>query len=373
MPGFSNRSTFEHRPNAWSARVAEARASGATLLDLTESNPTRCDLLPSELNASNGQDGPVVYQAEPTGLHSAREAVSAYYKDMGVSVSPEQIVLTASTSEAYSLIFKLLLNPGESILIPRPSYPLFDFLAQLESVQAVHYRAMDAASLEAGLIAGPRAALIVHPNNPTGDYVPETFRTAILDALAESNGSLIADEVFYDYCRSGEATPSFAGCDDILCFTLSGLSKVCGLPGHKCSWIVVSGPEPQKQAALSRLECMGDTYLSVSASVQHALPALLAQRHGFQHAVRTRIQTNWDTLRAHIDTTEPTQGGWSAVVRLPPGSDDERMAIEVLEKHQVLVHPGYLFDYETHDRWVLSLLPKPTLFSQAVERLKSVL
>ena len=314
-----------------------------------------------------------MYEAAPTGLASARQAVARYYEDLGVAVSPEQVVLTASTSEAYSLLFKLLLNPGDSVLIPRPSYPLFDFLAQLDSVTSVPYRAMDPAAMESALTTGARAAMVVHPNNPTGHYAMTMFRDSLIQALADRGGALIADEVFYDYCRNDERPASFAGCDDVLCFTLSGLSKVCGLPGHKCSWIVVSGPDELKKEALSRLECMGDTYLSVSAGVQHALPGLLADRRPFQDAVHQRIQTNLNCLRQHIDTVEPAQGGWSAVVRLAPGSDDESMAIEALDRHNVLVHPGYLFDYETHDRWVLSLLPPPDTFSQAVQRLKTAL
>jgi hypothetical protein len=314
-----------------------------------------------------------VYEPAPLGLTPAREAVAQYYADKGIDVSANQVVLTASTSESYSLLFKLLLNPNDAVLLPRPSYPLFDFLAQLDAVRPIPYGAMDSASLEAGLTSGARVALTVHPNNPTGQFVNSDVRNSLLDALAERKGALLADEVFYDYCWMDDRPPSFAGCRDVLCFVLSGLSKVCGLPGHKCGWIVVGGPHGLRDEALARLECMCDTYLSVNTAVQHALPSLLAGREPFQQNLKARIRSNWETLQAHVPGVESRQGGWSAVIRLDPGCDDEGVAIQLLEQFGVVVHPGYLFDFPTHDRLVLNLIAPTEIFTKGVHCVASAL
>ncbi len=306
---------------------------------------------------------PAGYSPDPRGMLSAREAVVDYYGDLGVSLSPASVVLTASTSEAYSWLFTMLASPGERILTPRPSYPLFGALAQLAGVELVPYSADDPVrGVRAGLEGGAVAVIAVHPNNPTGQYARCQGEVAAL--VRRHGAALIADEVFYDFGLATQRPPTHAAASECLTFTLSGLSKVVGLPGFKLGWVVATGPGAER--ALEALEFLADTFLSVNVVAQHALPSLLAGRRVFQERVLRRLDEN---LRRLGPRFTPPEGGWTACLPLPPGANDEHRALDLLAQG-VLVHPGYFFDFEP-DRpaLVLSLLTPPERLEAALPAL----
>jgi aspartate/methionine/tyrosine aminotransferase len=353
------------------ARALAART--APYVDLTLSNPTVAGL---PIAAGILSPAPV-YEPHPRGLRSAREAVAACH-----GVSPEQVILTVSTSEAYSWLFKLLCAAGDEVLVPEPSYPLFGYLTALECVRAVPYPLrwdgewrLDAASLR--FSPRTRAVLVVSPGNPTGAYLKEDERLALALLCKENGCALICDEVFADYpaFEDPRRARTAASCDDVLAFSLSGLSKVAGLPQLKLAWLLASGPGAG--AALARLELIADTYLSVSTPVQLAAPDLLAGRGVFQRAVQARLRENraalaaahapdapWDVLRA--------EGGWSEVLSVPRSRSEEEWALRLLAAG-VLVHPGYFFDFPSGAHLVLSLLPPAEDFARGVRILAEVL
>jgi aspartate/methionine/tyrosine aminotransferase len=381
---FSARSGWELEENPLARLAAAKRAAGGTLLDLTASNPTTCDFVyPTEaILAALADPAQMRYAPHPTGAASARAAVAAYYRERGAAVDPAQVVLTASTSEAYAWCFKLLAGPGDAILIPQPSYPLFEYLAGLEAVRAVPYPLrydgewhIDFPALAARLTPETRAVILVHPNNPTGSFLKQAEYARLVELCHAHHLALICDEVFADFAAGADAgrmgTP--AGQDAVLTFTLSGLSKVAGLPQMKLSWMVVSGPVAERAAALARLEVIADTYLSVGTPVQLALPRLLELGGPIREQIRARVAAN----RRHLDTALadlpahalPAEGGWYAIVRLPALRREEEWATELLAEDDVLVQPGYFYDLPFAPALVISLLPPPAIFHEGIARL----
>ena len=376
-------------PNEITALLEEKRRVGARVLDLTETNPTRVGLAgagPAELRALADPRG-AVYEPDPVGMSAAREAIARYYAERAIptSISADDLVLVASTSEAYAHLFRLLCDPGDEILVPRPSYPLFEPLAALEDVRIDHYRLaydgrwrLDTASLEAALSPRTRAVVLVQPNNPTGSCL-SGGEIAGVEALCVERGiALISDEVFGDFPwpPSTAALPSLLGERHALTFVLGGLSKLCGMPQMKLAWIALAGPDAQRHEARQRLEWIADLFLSVSTPVQLALPTLLDARGRFQAAVRDRLAKNLARLRALGDGDRAFrvfegEGGWSAILATPPASRD--FALEALAKKDVLVHPGHFYDIAEEGCVVVSLLPEPDTFDQALMRLKILL
>lgn len=365
------------------ARTAEAlRASGVILLDLTVTNPTETGIsYPEDVLSSLADPRAQRYAPKPLGNDSARAAVASEYVRQGVSISPDDVVLTASTSEAYGVLFKLLADPGDVVLVPQPSYPLFDLLTRLEGVVARPYRleyhgawSIDRPSLEYGLTPEARAVLVVSPNNPTGSMLRATDRDWLVRLCASRGLALISDEVFADYPLSRRLdASSLVGESRVLTFTLGGLSKSAGLPQVKLGWMVVHGPEALRSDALARLDVICDTYLSVSTPVQVAAPALLWHGHAVRAAIQERIARNLTALRAHVEAVpavtliEP-EGGWSVVLRVPATTSEESLVLGLLEHDHVVVHPGYFFDFPEQAFLVLSLLPDAATFDEAVLR-----
>lgn len=378
---FSNRIPGDFAENALTLKAQEMRRSGANLLDLTESNPTRAGFLaPPELLAALGNPAGARYSPDPRGLLPAREAVSRDYAARGVNVDPANIVLTASSSESYSLLFKLLANPGDDVLVPTPSYPLFGFLADLDSVRVKTYPlrfdhewhlSVDALAREIG--ARTRAVVVVHPNNPTGSFLRRAEAETLAARCAEHGVALIADEVFADFVlgeNPKDAFPSFALDSPALSFTLGGLSKSCALPQLKLGWIAVSGPAARRDEAITRLEFIADTYLSTATPIQLALPGLLGQKSRLQAPIKARLGRNLEALKravaAHPELTLlPAEGGWSALVQCPASRSDEERALIALEAG-VLVHPGHFFDFESGCYLVVSLLCETAVFDAAL-------
>jgi hypothetical protein len=380
MATYSRRTPDDQRPN----RLAAARARlGEPAFDLTESNPTRSRLpYPEDLLDALADPRGLAYRPEPKGPLEARAAVALQYLGWGVEVPPERIVLTASTSEAYGFLMRLLADPGDRLLVPTPSYPLFDQLARLDAVSLVPYAldVDDGWRPDLGALAaapeGCRALVVVHPNNPTGSFIlPED--ASRLSELCRSRGwALIADEVFLPYPLDGGpgCDRSFAATSACLTFTLGGLSKSIGLPQLKLGWIAGSGPAAELPAALARLEYVADAYLSVGTPVALAAPQLLERGLSVQRAIAGRCRANLARLRelartAPAVTVLPAGGGWSAVLRVPSLLDDEGLAIHLLEAASVAVHPGYLYEMPGEGYLVLSLLPPEGVFDEGVRRL----
>jgi len=380
MVRFSRRVPPDLRPN----RLAEVRARlGPPAFDLTESNPTRCDLpYPADLLRSLLDPAGLRYEADPLGLEVARRAIADWYRQWDVHVDPRRVVLTSSTSEAYSYLLKLLVDPGETILVPTPSYPLFDQLARLDGAGLARYR-LDPESRwrvdPATVATAPgtcRAVVAVHPNNPTGSFLhPDD--AALLTALCRGRGcALVVDEVFLPY-RLRDTPGSghtFASDTNCLTFTLGGLSKALGLPQLKLAWIVVSGSQSEVRQTLDRLEYVADAYLPVSTPVALAVPALLRGCDAVSGAIGRRCRSNLDRLlklagtAPHVAVLEP-DGGWSAVLRIPNVIDEEQLALDLLETHGVAVHPGFLFDLPSDGCLVVSLLPQEPIFGKGIQRL----
>jgi aspartate/methionine/tyrosine aminotransferase len=380
MVRFSRRTPPDQRPN----RLAEARARlGPPPFDLTESNPTRCELpYPRELLDGLADPRGLRYQPSARGPTAAREAIARDYLGAGVEVAPERILLTASTSEAYSFLMRLLADPGERVQVPTPSYPLFEQLARLDAVELESYRlvAEDGWRPDLGAIAAApescRAVVVVHPNNPTGSFVQTDDAAGLAEICRDRGWALIADEVFLPFpLAPGRGTAeSFAANGTCLTFTLGGLSKSIGLPQLKLAWIVVSGPAEAVAAATERLEYIADAYLSVGTPVALAAPELLERGRVVQRAIRDRCSANLARLEQLAASTPVVRvvrpaGGWSAVVRVPALLDDEDLALRLLVRDGVAVHPGYLFDLPGDGYLVVSLLPAPAVFDAGVSRL----
>jgi hypothetical protein len=385
---FSCRTNWSLTPNRLSELLRERRARGLPILDLTESNPTRCGfaLDGDEILAALHNPRALTYEPDPLGLRTAREAVAQYYSERGVQLDPDQIFLTSSTSEAYSFVFRLLANPGDKILAPQPSYPLFDFLGALNDVEVLPYPLVyddgwqvDLEALASRWQSSTRAVLVVHPNNPTGSYVQKRERGRMIEICQRNEAAIIADEVFADYgfAAGAERVVTHAQNSEALTFTLSGLSKICALPQMKLGWIVVSGPPELCSEAQARIEVIADTYLSVSAPVALATPAWLARRRGIQAQILERVRANLRKLDELLTPGVPVsrlsvEGGWYAVLRVPSTRSDEDWAAELLTREGVSLHPGHFYDFPSEGYLVLSLLPAREVFQDALGKVISL-
>jgi len=368
--------------------LRERRAAGGDVLDLTESNPTAARIpYPEGGILSALQDHRIPkYDPHPAGLWEARAAVAAYYQQRGIHIEPGQVFLTASTSEAYSYLFKLLANPGNQILVPRPSYPLFEFLALLESLRLARYPlvyhrgwGIDFGVLSGSIHEGTRAVILVNPNNPTGNFIKPDQLAALIPLCTAHRVPIICDEVFASYRIRSDAAQvtSLAEVSAVLTFCLGGLSKEAGLPQMKLAWIVVAGPPQERARAVARLELIADTYLSVSAPVQYALPRLLEVGSQVQARILERIRGNLEFLRTAIKERPAcelleTEGGWYAVLRIPQTHGEEEWCLRLLEAG-VLVQPGYFYDFDSGAHFVLSLLPVPETFREGLRRMLIVI
>jgi len=381
---FSQRTAWDLRANRLARLLAAKRGRGEAVLDLTESNPTQVGLpYPADLLAPLAHPASLRYEPSPFGLPAAREAVAADFGRRGFPLEPERIVLTAATSEAYAFLFKLLCDPGDEVLVPRPGYPLFEFLAGLESIRVRSYPLahdgewhLDLAALRGAVSAHTRAVLVVNPGNPTGAFIKRAERDGLEALCAERGLALVSDEVFADYAfvEDPRRASSLARDGPALAFSLGGLSKSCGLPQLKLAWIALTGPEAARTEARRRLEVVADTYLSVATPIQGAATELLARREELQSPIRLRTAANLALLRTRLAGGSPAtlldpEGGWYAVLRVPATrSEDERVA-GLLEHRNVLVHPGYFFDFPHEAFLVVSLLPTPESFAEGVARL----
>ena len=367
--------------------IEEFRSQGRPFFDLTESNPTRCGFTfnSDQILKALADPRSLTYDPDPRGPLVARETVAQYYAERGASVSPQQIFLTTSTSEAYSYAFRLLADAGDSVLVPHPSYPLFEFLAGLNDLAVVPYPLayhdgwtidVEAVKASARRCAGKaRAIVLVHPNNPTGSFVTQPELDALIGICQEHSLALVADEVFADYAFASRAgrVATHAAEKRALTFTLSGLSKISALPQMKLAWTVVSGPEDLLQHALARMEVIADTYLSVSAPLAHALPMLLELRRQIQPRIRAQVAANLRYVDGQLTPSKPVSrlrcdGGWCLILRVPATRSDESWAVELLAREQVLVHPGHFYDIPSDGYLVLSLLPSPDVFQQGISR-----
>ena len=376
----SSRLPGDLEPNALTRAVAAKRRRGVAVADLTESNPTRVGLLyPSELLAPLAGPQGLSYDPQPLGLWSARAAVAADFRRRGLVCSADRVALTSSTSEAYALLFKMLCDAGDSVLVPRPSYPLFEHLTRLESVTAVPYDLeyhgswrIDLDSVRRAVSPRVKALLIVSPNNPTGSFLHREDLAALSELCAEHRWPIIGDEVFADYGLdpAPAATPVMAA-SDVLSFSLGGLSKSAGLPQLKLGWIGFGGPTARVDEALAAYEIVADTYLSVSTPVQVAAASLIEQGALVRAQILARIRQNLSALRSVAVafpsvSVLPVEGGWSAVLQVPAVRSEDALALELLEADDVLVHPGYFFDFVREAYVIVSLLPEPSAFEHAM-------
>lgn len=381
---FSTRIPAQLAPNRLTQALQAHRAAGLPFIDLTDSNPTHAGFnYPVDLLAQLADARALRYDPWPTGALAAREAVAADYARQGVMVAPERIVLTSSTSEAYSLLFKLLADAGDEVLVPRPSYPLFDHLTRLDLVVTRPYDldvhgawSIDFASVERALTPRTRAVLVVNPNNPTGSFVTRDELDRLAAVCAPRDIAIIADEVFADYeLQAGAAVGAGRAATrrDVLCFALGGLSKSVGLPQVKLGWMVVGGPNRLVDEARERLELICDTYLSVSTPVQVAAAGLLARGAAIRTQIAARIVANYQRLTSATATVPscrvvPGDGGWSAVLQVPSLESEEDLVMRLLTVGGVLAHPGYFFDFPRESFLVFSLLAPEAVFADGVAR-----
>lgn len=393
---FSDRTNWRLVQNRLTEAIEEARAQGAKLLDLSASNPTRVGLRydSSAILGALACEQSLDYDPQAKGLLAAREAVARYYSQQTAQdhedpankastsgVDPERIILTASTSEGYSYVFRLLCNAGDELLVPKPSYPLFEFLADLQDVKLVPYPLlydygwqMDFHSMEKAVTSRTRGVVIVHPNNPTGSYVHAEQMQPLNDFCQRHGLALIVDEVFLDYGLDRRLHRSFTGNHDVLTFTLSGLSKISALPQMKVAWIMTTGPAAVASSAMARLEVTADTYLSMNAPIQWAVPALLDQRTAIQRQIMDRVTANLAELDRQLEAQKACrrlkmEGGWYAIVRVPVTRSDEDLAIELVRAKSVLVHPGHFYDFDSDGYLVVSLITIEEDFREGVHRL----
>ncbi len=380
---FAERTNWNLTGNRLSEALARHRASGKPLFDLTASNPTECGFAyDSELIlAALRNPAALRYEPNPKGLASTRLAVTEYYSARGVAISAGDIVLTSSTSEAYSFVFRLLCNPGDELLIPAPSYPLFGFLADILDVKLVRYPLIydhgwqiDLHSLQQAITARTRGVIVVNPNNPTGHFVKVAELARLNELCAAREMALIADEVFLDFPLGREKPLSFAGNDAALTFAMSGLSKIAGLPQMKMAWLIASGPDELKRTALEKLEVIADTYLSPNAPVQLATPVFLEQRSGFREQLLARVRHNLKELDRQLGAQKncsrlQVEGGWYIVLRVPVTRSDEELALTLLETRNVYVHPGHFFDFQSDGYLVVSLITAEDQLAEGVRRI----
>ena len=401
---FAERTNWNLTPNRLSEALAQHLAAGKRLYDLSASNPTEVGfsydgetILHAMCNSAA-----LTYVPDPKGLLRARQGVAEYYAERGDEVSVEDIILTASTSEAYSFVFRALCDPGDELLVPAPSYPLFGFLAGIHDVVLAHYPLVydhgwqiDFPSLEKAITPRTRGIIVVNPNNPTGHFVKPEELAALNEICSTRNMALIADEVFLDFphadsngrrepgktlrprTANGWRPASLAANSGALTFTMSGLSKIAGLPQMKAAWLVTSGPEAIKKQAVERIEVIADTYLSMNAPIQLALPIFLQQRHGFQKQVLTRVRRNVGELDRQLMMRKACsrleiEGGWYAVVRVPATRTDDDLAVDLLTKKGIYVHPGHFYDFATAGYLIVSLIMPEREFAEGCRQMLSM-
>jgi len=382
---FADRTCWNLQANPFSMELERLRKSGREILDLTASNPTTVGLAYDDpaIRAALSKPESLVYEPDPRGLKTAREAVVRYYEEAapGSVVDAQSLILTASTSDAYSYVFRLLCNPWDEVLVGTPSYPLFEYLAEIQDVRLVSYELIydhgwqiDFHSLREKLSPRTRAIVLVNPNNPTGSYVSDREK-AELNAIARDNElGLVVDEVFLDFPLDGRKHQSFASNRECLTFTMSGLSKICALPQMKLAWLITSGPEELKREALARLEVIADTYLSPSAPIQHAAADFLRSREAMQQQLMARVRINLGELDRQLSGQKSChrleiEGGWYATVRVPATRTDEELAVDLLAKEAVVVHPGMFFDFHADGYVVLSLITPTAVFAEGARRM----
>ena len=381
---FSSRVPADLGPNTVAAAVERMRLSGRGFDDLTISNPTAAGIdYPPELLAGLSDERALKYDPQPLGMFPAREAVAHEYARHGVRVPPSHVVLTASSSESYTWLFKLLCDPGESVLVPTPSYPLFEHLTRLENVHALPYRieyhgswSIDLDDLRYAIDETTRAILVVSPNNPTGGWLKRDELAALVELCAAHHLVLIGDEVFAEYPvdPAPGTIRTVIDQEDVLAISLGGLSKSVGLPQVKLGWMALRGPAAALHPALIRLELVADTFLSVGTPVQIATPRLLVEGELVRRQILQRVRSNYRLLQQAV-TPFPacqvlrTEGGWSAVIRIPHTMPEDQRVVRLLEQDHVLVHPGYFFDFPREGYLVASLLVRPDLFRSAIDRL----
>jgi alanine-synthesizing transaminase len=364
--------------------LSQRRRKGISFLDLTGSNPTQC--LPEypheNIRRAFGRVPEFTYHPDPFGSEAARSAITEYYRERGISATSNQLVLAASTSEAYSQLFKLLCDPGDEVLTPLPSYPLFEYLAALESVRMVPYRLrydgawhLDFANLRAQITRRTKAIVVVNPNNPTGTLLTAGEQGELLNMAQQFSLPIISDEVFADYLITPRAqtVKTFIGNDSVLSFSLNGLSKAAGMPQMKLAWIAISGPAQAQQDARERLEIIADTYLSVGTPVQHVLPDLFQIGAGIQQTLLQQIKQNLavldDLLRGTAIQRLQLDGGWSVILQLPRVMTEEDWIRGLLQEQNIVVQPGYFFDMESEAYIVLSLITPVDQFRVGLEKL----
>lgn len=392
---FSKRTDWKLEENAYTRALRRHRESGRPVVDLTASDPTACGFRYDEaaILASLRAPQALRYDPQPKGLPQARAAVVEYYrqKDPAARLDAERLILTTGTSEAYSFLFRLLCEPGDEVLIAHPSYPLFEFLAGIQDVKLHpfpllydHGWQIDFHSLERAIGGRTRAILVVHPNNPTGHFIGDGEAERLNAICMQHRLALVVDEVFLDYeivyeirATSGRKKKhgSFVSEGRALTFVLSGLSKIAALPQMKVGWIAVGGPDALARDALARLELIADTYLSLSAPLQHALPVLLGQRHTMRPQLMARIETNLRRLddelsRQKLVSRLEVEGGWYAVLRVPAVQPDEELAIRLLEEHSVLVHPGHFYEFPDQGYLIVSLITPAGDFGAGIRGLR---
>lgn len=381
---FSRRTDWSFEQNPLMLALAQLKEKKVKVFDLTESNPTQAGFafphrpILQALVLSKSS----LYQPQPFGSEEARRAIVQMYARQGVAIRPEQIILTASSSEAYSFLFRLLLNPGEEALFPSPSYPLFDFLGQLNDVDIRSYPffykkrwEIDLLALQERFSAKTRALVLVSPNNPTGSFVKAQELEVINRLCQERDVAIICDEVFSDYVINmhKDGVRTLSGNAEALTFVLGGLSKSLGLPQMKLSWIIVNGPSEKVQEALKRLEIIADTYLSVNTPAQNAVPIWLRLKDKIQRPIQARIQQNQKVLQDLCAQTAfkvlSLEGGWYGILQLPEGLSEEQFTEQLLRAQYTFAHPGYFFDLEGEGHIVVSLLTRKDVFLEGIKRI----
>ena len=383
---FAKRTNWNLETNRLTIALAEHRAAGKPLIDLTVSNPTECGFEYNEGAILDALRNPAAlkYEPNPRGLAVARSAVTQYYAEHDAAVSNDDIFLTTSTSEAYSYVFRTLCNPDDELLIPAPSYPLFEFLADILDVRLVRYPLVydygwqiDFHALEQAITPRTRGVIVVNPNNPTGHFCKAEEMRKLTEICTAREIAIVADEVFLDFALKEKRAVTFAANAGAITFTMSGLSKICGLPQMKAAWLVTSGPEAIKKQAVERIEVIADTYLSMNAPIQLALPIFLQQRHGFQKQVLTRVRRNVGELDRQLMMRKTCsrleiEGGWYAVVRVPATRTDDDLAVDLLTKKGIYVHPGHFYDFATAGYLIVSLIMPEREFAEGCRQMLSM-
>jgi alanine-synthesizing transaminase len=387
LQAYSHRLSWNFPPNWFSLLIEDKQNKGVPLLDLTVSNPTQeiAEYPHDEIRRAYANIADFTYRPDPFGSKQARCAVAEMYAQQGIPISPDQLVLTASTSEAYALLFKLLCDPEDEVLAPAPSYPLFEFLAGLESVRIVPYRLryegvwrIDFTNLCEQISSRTRAVVIVNPNNPTGSFLKKDEKAELIELARHRELPIISDEVFMPYSlgNTNEGMTTLINSHTYLTFSLNGLSKWAGMPQMKLGWIVVNGSVAERAIARERLEVLSDTYLSVSTPVQEVLPELLKIGSTIQRAIVQRVGRNLDALDALL-TNSPvhrlhTEGGWSVIMRLPDTATEDLWMARLIEEKKVVAHPGYLFDMDSEPFLVVSLITRPEVFDEGIRRIREL-